>query len=69
MTKELTQMHDMTVFRPVHKESLTKEERVKALSSLMFLKEKRDKTTSARMCTDGRKEQMNWMKQESTSRH
>jgi hypothetical protein len=62
-------MHDMTVFRPVHKESLTKEERVKALSSLMFLKEKRDKTTRARMCTDGRKEQMNWTKQESTSRH
>jgi hypothetical protein len=42
VTKELTQMHDMDVFCPVARESLTKEERTKALSSLMFLKEKRD---------------------------
>ncbi len=42
VTKELTQMHDMDVFRPVVRDLLTKEERTKALSSLMFLKEKRD---------------------------
>ncbi len=56
VTKELTQMHDMTVFCPVHKESLRKEERIKMLSLLMFLKEKRDKTIKACMCASGRKQ-------------
>jgi hypothetical protein len=42
VTKELTQMHDMDMFHPVARDSLTKEERTKALSLLMFLKEKRD---------------------------
>ena len=39
VTKELTQMHDMNVFRPIEVESLTHDEKKKALSSLMFLKE------------------------------
>jgi hypothetical protein len=56
VTKELTQMHDMSVFRPVMKDTLSKEERSKALASLMFLKEKRDKSVKARMCADGRKQ-------------
>ncbi len=47
VTKELTQMHNMNVFRPVARELLTKEERMKALSSLMFLKEKRDQSVKA----------------------
>ncbi len=47
VTKELTQMHDMNVLRPVARELLTKEERTKALSSLMFLKEKRDQSVKA----------------------
>ena len=67
VTKELTQMHDMRVFTPVLKESLNKEERSKALASLMFLKEKRDMTVKARMCADGRKQRGDWTKQESTS--
>ena len=66
VTKELTQMHNMTVFRPIFKEALSKEERAKALASLMFLKEKRDKTVKARMCADGRKQRGDWTKQEST---
>ena len=56
VTKELTQMHDINVFTPVLKEFLSSEERAKALVSLMFLKEKRDKTVKARMCADGRKQ-------------
>jgi len=67
VTKELTQMHDMTVFKPIFKEDLSKEERAKALASLMFLKEKRDKTIKARMCADGQKQRGDWTKQESTS--
>ena len=42
VTKELTQMHDMDVFRPIMKDDLTRDTRKKALASLMFLKEKRD---------------------------
>ena len=53
VSKELTQMHDMEVFRPVTRDSLTKEERTKAVASLMFLKEKRDHLVKARMCADG----------------
>ncbi len=64
VTKELTQMHDMDVFCPVVRELLTKEERTKALSSLMFLKEKRDQSVKARMCADGRKQRGDWTKQE-----
>ncbi len=67
VTKELTQMHDMDVFRPVARELLTKKERTKAISSLMFLKEKRDQSVKARMCADGRKQRGDWTKQETTS--
>jgi hypothetical protein len=55
VSKELTQMHDMQVFRLVTRGSLTKEERMKAVASLMFLKEKRDHLVKARMCADGQK--------------
>ena len=40
VTKELTQMHDMDVFHPVMRDDLTWDKRKKALTSLMFLKEK-----------------------------
>ena len=53
VTKELTQMHNMNVFRPTEVESLTYEKKKKALSSLMFLKEKRDSSVKARMCAAG----------------
>jgi len=52
VTKELTQMHDMNVFRPIEVESPTYDEKKEALSSLMFLKEKRDSSVKARMCAD-----------------
>jgi hypothetical protein len=44
VSKELTQMYNMSVFCPVMRELLSKEERKKALALLMFLKEKRDTT-------------------------
>ena len=58
--KELTQMLNMDVFRPVARESLSKEERAKALASLVFLKEKRDESVKAKMCTNGRKQRGDW---------
>jgi hypothetical protein len=67
VTKELTQMHDMSVFRPIEVESLTYGERKKALSLVMFLKEKRDSSIKARMCTNGRKQRDGtWSKQDTT---
>jgi hypothetical protein len=66
VTKELTQMHDMDVFCLVARGLLMKEERKKALSSLMFLKEKRDQSMKAQMCAAGRKQRGDWTKQETT---
>jgi hypothetical protein len=57
----------MEVFRPVHNGDFPREERRKAISSLMFLKEKRDKSIKGRMCANGRKQRKTWTKQESTS--
>ena len=53
VTKELTQMHNMNVFRPIELKSLTNDDKKKALSSLMFLKEKRDSLVKVCMCADG----------------
>jgi hypothetical protein len=47
VSKELIQMHGMSVFCTVTQESLSKEERKKAFALLMFLKEKRDTTVKA----------------------
>jgi len=67
VTKELTQMHDMNVFCPIEVESLTYDEKKKALLSLMFLKEKRDSSVKARMCADGRKQKDGtWAKHDTT---
>ena len=68
MTKELTQMHDMNVFRPIEVESLTYNKKKKALSLFMFLKEKRDSLAKVHMCADGQKQKDGtWSKQETTS--
>ncbi len=60
-------MHNMNLFQPVMRESLSKEERAKALTLLMFLKEKRDESVKARMCANGRKQRGDWTKQATTS--
>ncbi len=67
VTKELTQMHDMDVFRPVMRDALTWDKRKKALASLRFLKEKRDQLVRAQMCADGRGQRGDWSKQDTTS--
>ena len=41
VTKELTQMHNINVFRLIEVESLNYDKKKKALSLLMFLKEKK----------------------------
>ena len=65
--KELAQMHNMSVFTPILHSELTAEDKQKAVSSLMFLKEKHDKTVKGRFCADGRKQRGDWSKQDTTS--
>ena len=42
--KEMKQLHDRSCFSPVHKLSLNKSERQRAMDFLLFLTEKKDKT-------------------------
>ena len=42
--KEMKQLHDRSCFQSVHKCLLNKSERQRAMESLLFLTEKRDKT-------------------------
>ncbi len=61
VTKELTQMHDMNVFRPIEVESLTYDEKKKR-------REKRDSSIKEQMCADGHKQKYGtWAKQDTTS--
>ena len=53
VVKELSSLKDMDTFFPMDAETLTKEQRAKAISSLMFLKEKRDGTIKGRACAIG----------------
>ncbi len=64
--KELTQIHNIKVFHLVTRDLLTKEERTKAIASLMCLKEKRDHLVKARMCTNRQKQRGDWKKQDTT---
>eukprot|EP00804_Cyclotella_cryptica_P010749 CCRYP_005527-RA/>CCRYP_005527-RA protein AED:0.26 eAED:0.17 QI:0/0/0/1/1/1/3/0/840 len=56
VTAELTQMHDMATYKPVHAHELTREQRVQDLSSLMFLTQKRDGRIKERTCANGSKQ-------------
>ena len=54
--KELNQIHYITTFIPLDPNKLTIEDRIKALSSLMFLVDKRDGNIKARTCAYGREQ-------------
>ena len=51
--KELKQLHDRVVFKPIHVRELTELERKRAMESLIFLVENRDGTVKARTCANG----------------
>ena len=65
--KEMRQLHDRGVMMPVHKKSLTSEQRKEALAYLMFLKRKRCGKVKGRGCADGQKQRACIAKEESTS--
>ena len=50
--KEMKQLHDRSCFRPVHKCLLNKSKRHRAMESLLFLTEKRDKTIKSQHCAN-----------------
>ena len=49
----MNQIHRRGICEPVLKKDLTKEEIIRIMESLMFLKEKRDGRTKARTCVNG----------------
>ena len=53
VVKEMTQLHDMVSFIPRRTGSLTREERVQALRTIIFLKEKRSGEVKSRTCIEG----------------
>ena len=56
ITDEISQLHDMKNFFPVDPPKIVNEERTKSISSLVFLKEKRDGRAKGRACANGSKQ-------------
>ncbi|KAI2512474.1 Reverse transcriptase (RNA-dependent DNA polymerase) [Fragilaria crotonensis] len=51
--KEMKQLHERVVFKPIKIAELTEQERQRAMESLIFLVEKRDGTIKGRTCANG----------------
>jgi hypothetical protein len=64
---ELTQLHEMKVFQPVYRSSMTSQEIVGTLNSLTFIKIKRCGRIKARTCADRRPQKSLYQKWESSS--
>jgi hypothetical protein len=60
-------MHDLTVFIPVDANSLSAEQKSRAVRSLVNLKEKRTGEIKTRLLADGRCQRGQFTKQETTS--
>ena len=56
VVKELTQIHDMDTYTPLHPNTLSKAEKNKALLALFFLTEKRSGIIKGRKCAIGSKQ-------------
>jgi hypothetical protein len=65
--KELQQLHDRKVVEPVQSSTLNRERKRKALTYLMFLKQKRCGKVKGRGCADGRKQREFLGKDETSS--
>jgi hypothetical protein len=63
----MKQLHDMNVFKPVHKSSLTLQEILKTLGSIIFIKERRCGRIKERACADGRPQRLLCEKHEAAS--
>jgi hypothetical protein len=56
VTKELTQLHNMATYKPMHAHKLTREQHMDVLLLLMFLTQKRDGWIKGRACANGSKQ-------------
>ena len=64
--EEMRQLHDREVFKPIHPNNLSEKQRRNAMSSLIFITEKRDGRIKGRTVADGSK-QRNWISKEEAS--
>ena len=64
--KEIAQLHKRMCFTPIAVQSMTDEERRKAVEALLFLTEKRDKTIKGRMVYNG-KPTREWLSREESA--
>jgi hypothetical protein len=55
--KEMKQLHECIVFKPILTEELTSIEKQLAMESLIFLTEKKDGRTKAKTCANGSTQQ------------
>ena len=67
VSDELLQLHTNDAFTPVDAKTLSREQKKRALRSLMFLKKKRDGKTKGRACVDGRKQRDIYAKEDASS--
>ena len=67
VNKEMSQMHEKSVFEPTHGDNVTDQEKRGALNSIMFIKEKRCGLIKARACVDRRPQRKIYDKQDATS--
>jgi hypothetical protein len=67
VSKELTQLHTLKCFQPKDPTTLTRNERRKALTSLMLLTQKRTGEVKARGCADGSAQRDHIEKEEATA--
>ena len=65
--KEMMQLHERAAFVPIDVSELTPAECRRAMDSLIFLVEKRDKTVKARTCANGRAQRAYMRKEDTTS--
>jgi hypothetical protein len=67
VTKELNQFNKYGVFEPKHARDLSDKEKNKALSLLIFLKEKKSGNIKARSCANGNKQREHIAKEEAAA--
>ena len=69
VSKELSQLQDMDTYVPVDPSTLTREQKVEALASLLFITQKRDGSVKGRLVADGSKQRRrpNYKKEDAAS--
>ena len=67
LLKEFAQLDNMNTFKPIKADSISKQERKKALRLISLIKEKRDGTLKRRTCADGRSQRSYISKEDAAS--